>query len=121
MTPLDELDLARVHRGRDIGDKRAVKRVDGAARTRRCAVEHAGELVGGLEDGEDAASCGAFVYIFAVVFEAENLGEVRHVLGEEEEGHVCGAGLHGGREGLAAPYCCDGGVACEGRLALNGR
>ena len=72
-------------------------------------MEHARELVSGLEDGVDAASDSALV----IVIEPEDFREAGHVLGEEEAGHFGRTGLDGGCESLSAPYGCYGGVACK--------
>ena len=72
-------------------------------------MEHARELVSGLEDGVDAAGDSALV----VVVEPKDFREAGHVLGEEEAGHLGGTGLDGGCESLSAPYGCYGGVACK--------
>ena len=49
----DELDLARVEGGANLGHERTVERIGRAARGGPRAVEHAGERVGGIEDADD--------------------------------------------------------------------
>ena len=105
---LDELDLARVEGGADLGHERTVERIRRAARGRARAVQHAGERVRGVEDADDVRG-DALVVDDAV----QHGGERGHVVAHDCVPHLGRARLGCRCEGLAPPHARHRWVPCH--------